>query len=203
MNTWLNYFLEANAGLLLFLLVYRLLLQHETQFTFKRIYLLSGIVFSLTFPLITVPDTNDIVPSIGYTLPAEWTALPVLPNPETLQKSAPSITSWQWIAYGYLVVVVLLILRFLYQVIRVLTLLSRGKASGGIVTISDPDMYAFSFFRYIFISNTHNLSPEDQERIIRHESVHIKKWHSVDMLLIEVVKILFWFNPLLKYYKMN
>jgi hypothetical protein len=65
MSTWMNYMLEANAGLVLFLLIYRLLLHNETQFAFKRVYLLAGMVFSLTFPLITMPATSVHIPSIG------------------------------------------------------------------------------------------------------------------------------------------
>jgi TonB family protein len=199
MNTWLNYILEANAGLLLFLLVYRLLLQNETQFTYKRAYLLAGIVFSLTFPLITMPAGNDIIPSIGYSISTEWTE--ISSDMEQRQNQGAAMNGWTLLTYGYLSIVFILSLRLLYQVAKVLSIVARHRSSGTVVTIDNPHVYAFSFFRYIFISSAHAIHPDEKERIIQHETVHIRKWHSVDMLLIEVVRILFWFNPLLTWYK--
>jgi len=50
MNGYLNYFIEANIGLVLFLATYALLLRNETDFKIKRFFLLIGIFISLTFP---------------------------------------------------------------------------------------------------------------------------------------------------------
>ncbi len=200
MSTWMNYMLEANAGLVLFLLIYRLLLHNETQFAFKRVYLLAGMVFSLTFPLITMPATSVHIPSIEYTLPSEWQELSQVEIPISNKDAVKPLPLWSWILYGYLSIVVILAIRFLYRLITIFLRLSRRTGDANIVIINDPHVYAFSFFKFIFISNAHHLSPEDQERIIRHETVHIKKWHSVDRLLIELVRIIFWFNPILIYY---
>ena len=200
MNTWLNYALEANAGLLLFLLIYRLLLQNETQFAYRRMYLLAGIVFSLTFPLITVPNNTEIIPSLGYAIPAWEEISPAPIEPDKQPVSAP-LTVWTWIAMGYITIVILLVSRFLYQVLRVISLIRKYSGYTNVVTVNDPNVYAFSFFSYIFISNVYSLSHEEKQRIIQHETVHTRRWHSIDMVLMELTRILFWFNPLLKYYK--
>ncbi len=54
MNGYLNYFIEANIGLVLFLTAYTLLLRNETDFKIKRYFLLIGIFTSLTFPLLHI-----------------------------------------------------------------------------------------------------------------------------------------------------
>ena len=54
MNGYLNYFIEANIGLVLFLTAYALLLRNETDFKIKRYFLLIGIFTSLTFPLLHI-----------------------------------------------------------------------------------------------------------------------------------------------------
>jgi beta-lactamase regulating signal transducer with metallopeptidase domain len=63
-------------------------------------------------------------------------------------------------------------------------------------------MPPFSFFNYIFISNScQNLSPDELQRIKDHEKIHARELHSLDVLLIELISILYWFNPLLIYLK--
>jgi hypothetical protein len=60
----------------------------------------------------------------------------------------------------------------------------------------------FSFFNYIFISNSYpKLSADDLQRIKDHEKVHAVQFHSFDVLFVELVSIIFWFNPLLTYLK--
>lgn len=50
----------------------------------------------------------------------------------------------------------------------------------------------FSFFNWIFIKE----EEKDNSSIIEHESAHAKQWHSLDILFIKVVQVLFWYNPL-------
>jgi hypothetical protein len=60
----------------------------------------------------------------------------------------------------------------------------------------------FSFFNYIFITNSYQrLSADDLQRIKDHEKVHAQQFHSLDVLFIEIISIIFWFNPLLTYLK--
>jgi hypothetical protein len=63
-------------------------------------------------------------------------------------------------------------------------------------------MPPFSFFNYIFITNSYQkLSSEELQRIKDHEKVHSRQLHSLDVLFIEFISIIFWFNPLLTYLK--
>jgi hypothetical protein len=60
----------------------------------------------------------------------------------------------------------------------------------------------FSFFNYIFITNSCQRLPEDDlQRIKDHEKVHAQQFHSLDVLFIEFISIIFWFNPLMIYLK--
>ena len=58
MNTYINYFIESNLGLILFLVFYKLLLTNETNFNFKRGYLLLSLLASLIFPLLRFGISN-------------------------------------------------------------------------------------------------------------------------------------------------
>jgi TonB family protein len=197
MHTWLNYILEANAGLLLFLLLYTLLLRNETQFTFRRVYLLTGMVLSLALPLITIPTQNPVIPSLSNTLPTEW--LPVGEIPETV--SSTTLDPWMLLTYAYAAIVGLLLFRLFYQIGRLVMWIRVHRTASKIVEFDNPSVFAFSFLNYVFISKAHPLTEEDKAKIIRHERVHIQRLHSIDIFLIELIRILFWFNPLLKQYK--
>jgi TonB family protein len=63
------------------------------------------------------------------------------------------------------------------------------------------DREVFSFFKFIFISKSLQLSELEKKQIIRHEQVHIDNFHSFDILLVNLISILFWFNPVIKTYR--
>lgn len=61
---------------------------------------------------------------------------------------------------------------------------------------------AYSFFNYIFVNKSQeSLTDNEIESITCHESVHAKQLHTLDILFVELVSILFWFNPLMKFFR--
>jgi beta-lactamase regulating signal transducer with metallopeptidase domain len=58
---------------------------------------------------------------------------------------------------------------------------------------------AFSFFKSIFLGE--QLSEIQKANILLHEKIHIDQHHSIDLLFFEVLRILFWFNPLVYVYQ--
>ena len=57
-----------------------------------------------------------------------------------------------------------------------------------------------SFFNYIFI-NPDNLNPHEEALVIAHESHHARQLHTLDLLLLGVLKAVFWFNPIIYFYQ--
>ncbi len=74
MRSLINYFVEANFGLLLFAAVYGLFLRNENQFSFNRVFLLAAILLSLLFPLwhFNSPSSAKMIPSISHVMPSYW-----------------------------------------------------------------------------------------------------------------------------------
>jgi hypothetical protein len=54
----------------------------------------------------------------------------------------------------------------------------------------------FSFFRWIFVARN-SASDEDLEQIIAHERIHASQYHSVDLIITELLTAVMWFNPLI------
>ncbi len=71
-NQVLNYLLEANIGLCVFLAAYWLLLRRETDFRIKRVSLLAAVSCSVIFPLIHLNSGSSPVPSLGDAVPSYW-----------------------------------------------------------------------------------------------------------------------------------
>lgn len=198
MNTsLLNYFIEANLGLILFYTSYYLLLKNETQFSYRRYYLLAGIILSLLFPLLHFAEFKS-VPSLSETLPLiQLNDVPLV--------AAPSEHTRTWdvtqlLTVIYLSVTLVFALRLLYQVVVLLRLIRLFPAKT-VIELPASSFLAFSFFNRIFISTAYPLSERDKEKILKHEEVHRKKLHSLDILLVELVRIFFWFNPILLSYR--
>ncbi len=59
----------------------------------------------------------------------------------------------------------------------------------------------FSFLALLFLSKLQLLSKEDEAKILEHERAHIKGKHSLDILFIEFIKLVFWWNPIIHLYK--
>jgi TonB family protein len=209
MNAYLNYIIEANIGLVLFLACYKLLLKRETNFGMLRLVLLCGILASLIFPLIHLEGGQDTSPlSIGQVIPSYWLPEVAIGGADDAVKEAPEPLLYFWkyatliYAAGFFMICALVLWQ-LSQLFRIIRQSKTYRLESLRIAESPEDKPTFSFFRFIFIGKADALSAQEKEQIIRHESVHARQWHSFDILLINLLKILFWFNPFINTYKKN
>jgi beta-lactamase regulating signal transducer with metallopeptidase domain len=111
----------------------------------------------------------------------------------------PSV--WKVVFWIYLTDVVVFAAKFLAGLFHLFRKIITASAGKRIIEIDHPALMAFSFFNFIFMSRAFDLSSADRDYIIQREKVHGRKLHSVDIPLIEILRIVFWFNPLLVLYK--
>ena len=207
MSTYINYLVEASLGLLFFYGMYWLFLRKETNFRFKRVYLIGSLVLSMLFPFIKIGEPNQIIPSIGQALPVYFLPEVVIgdaPQQVTVH-AVPAIGGWQLIAWVYVAGMAFAGALLLYQFIRMYRVINRAPVR------TQPTRYkiietsqripACSFFNYIILGAADTLSEEDKEQIIRHEVVHAQKYHSLDIVLIELIRLVLWFNPVIHLFK--
>ena len=191
----------------LFLLVYDLFLRRETFFNYNRAYLLITSVLSFVLPYVKFQKlktiaTNDFViqlpkvfigtkvPTANEVLVAEKVGI-IIEQPQT--------PLWQSIV---LVGIALATLIFLFKIIKLHGLKhknpKRWKGNILIVRLIESSA-AFSFFNTIFLGDR---IPETEKPIIyEHELVHIKELHTLDLLFFEILRVVFWFNPLIYIYQ--
>lgn len=117
MNAYLNYLIEANIGLIVFVGFFWLLLRNETNFRFTRAYIIGSVVFSLLLPFIKIGG-SDTIPSIGNVLSAYILPELVFGEPAPVEMVVKSgISAWQVWMWIYLAGVFFFTVRLMGQLI--------------------------------------------------------------------------------------
>jgi len=187
------YLFEVGICLTLFYFIYWAFLKKETFFAFNRFFLILSIPVSFIIPLVRMPSPFLTSPLTENTYALGQTAgIPI---------HRPGTTDILWLIY--LLGAGLFFLHLSYKLIQLLILIKRYgyQYNEGIkIVFLDKDTTPFSFFNFFFI-NKSIFSDQDFERIIAHELVHAKQYHSIDMILLELLTIFQWFNPFVWPYK--
>ena len=195
MNGFLIYEVKAAVALAIFYMFYRLVLRKETLHRFNRATLVGSVILSFILPLciITIKRPMPISPETGSAIPVE---LPALPSPT---ETAGPVTPWWQILLvtvfwsGVLISLTRTAISILSirKVLKGSTLAKKGDGYDLYVTPKEAD--PFSWMKYIVIKESDYASPH--EAILLHERAHIRLGHSVEILLIDILSSLQWFNP--------
>ena len=193
------YLLKVNAGIALFYAFYKLFCQRDTFFQWRRIALLSFLGISFLYPLLDIQDWVMEQPAI-YELADYYT---VLMNTEEVTAApvayeAPQCPDLLTIfTYLYYIGVIVMSVRFIIQLASICHIRWKGQAvylNGQRIISLPSEANPFSFFGWIFLYLP-QLEEESQEEILMHEQTHARQWHSVDVIVSEIVNIVCWFNP--------
>lgn len=208
MNSWLLFLFKSTLVLSLLYLFFSLIMRRETFFRGNRLVLLLIVFASLAIPLINIsqlyhPAASVIIDPVFQDNTIEKTSQ----INEAPSSTYPSITDSNTkhpmnistvIIFIYLTGVIVSFSLFLYSIFSVYRLFNKSqKASfnGVKVMIINSDIPAFSFLHRILISR-HDYDTNSQA-ILTHELSHIRKGHFYDLMLMEIIKIIYWFNPLI------
>jgi TonB family protein len=182
---WWHYLFLVNIYLTLFFGFYALLLRRETFFQLNRIYLVGAALLSFFIPLIQSEWVKDlfITQKVQYAVYGTGTDInitalaPIKDTAYTLGEIAVMI---------YLVGVIVLALRLMWQFVQLRRIIQQDVPS-----------VPYSFFNKINVAD----DTESKDVVIAHEEVHARQWHSADVLIIEAVMIINWFNPVVYLYR--
>ena len=193
------YLLKVNAGIALFYAFYKLFCQRDTFFQWRRFALLSFLGISFLYPLFDIQDWVMEQPAI-YELADYYTELmnteeaTVAPIVYEAPQRPDLLTLC---TYLYYIGVMVMSLRFVIQLISICRIRWKGQMVylNGQRIISLPSEFnPFSFFGWIFLYLP-QLEEESRDEILMHEQTHARQWHSVDVIVSELVNIVCWFNP--------
>lgn len=213
MNINLLNIVESVVTLAIFYFFYQRFLKKETFHQLNRVYLLSTILFAVSIPFfqlnidfgnisfLSFAKSSDVANTIA-SLKDGYNELGAV----IIYGSAGKF-SWPFIreilVLIYYIGVLLSALFFMAALIRIILLISFGKkvryGRYKIIETKKP-MVPFSLFKWVII-NPEKYSSHDIRQVIAHEKIHAFQLHSLDLIIIEVLVILFWFNPFIYWYR--
>ena len=195
--------------------IYKLVLEQTALHRVKRFYLLFALVFSLTTPWLNLEISSDkiIVPTgemISETLyevvANEQAVTPEVISPSQFTEAKPktSINYSVWAIGGlYLVVALILVTRFGRNIYELFSKAKKNTRvpykSAEVVLLRQPTI-PHNFLKFIFMDNEDYKKEALREQLLAHELGHAQQRHSLDILLVELLQVLFWFNPMYYFY---
>ncbi|MCB2195652.1 MAG: peptidoglycan DD-metalloendopeptidase family protein [Bacteroidetes bacterium] len=203
MSSFINYIIESTISISVFFIFYELFLKRDTWFRFNRYYLLFGLIFSFVIPFIGFSASgvgvdsqnqfqfNELIQMGSYVKSFEQNTLNKLPQ----------INYYMLI---YLVICGLFLVRLFVQFIKIYKTILANEIihyKKFKIVFIQKESAPFSFFNYIFISKDDYGSIGSNELLL-HEFVHARQKHSFDVIFLELLLVLQWFNPFIYRYRL-
>ena len=199
MGAFFVYILKSSVCLAVFYLFYRLLLSKETFHRFNRFALLGILLLSCIVPFmeVTVKDPTEVHQQF---LTFEELLLTVGVSPVEEAGNIMLVSDFTWremLLLVYLSGIVFFLIRTVWSLFRMLHLIRDSRIvsrENGITIIAHRKNIApFSWMKFVLISETDLL--ENGTEILVHEVAHIRKRHSIDLLVADICIFFQWFNP--------
>ncbi len=202
------YLLKVSAFTSIIYLFYWIALRHTTFHQLNRIYLLSGLCLSFILPLIHVPgyslfntvQVENLINNFDEVTFGETEALRIAPD-NTIQ--LPDLKSVVLVLY---ILMGVFILRKSLKSICSIIKLKKSVVAGKIEDISffygRGIRQPFTFLKWIFIPSVPNGTTSDIT-ILRHEKAHADQWHTLDLLFMETIITVLWFNPFVFFFRQS
>lgn len=192
MNAIINYMAESLICGAVFFLLFRLIFSKENNYSFQRLSILVSSLLAAIFPLISIPVSNAVVP--GYLLNPAY-VISDYSSGLTTETSGPKLMSYSVLIFG--LISLFFVFKYLIELVKIFILQSRSEIvfksrSYSIYQQKEIDT-PFSFGKSIFLPDSFNSS--DREMIVRHELSHIKRNHSADIIFMNILISVQWFNP--------
>jgi len=181
---------------------YHLVLEKEKMHHFNRFYLLGSILFSLMVPSFTITVAPTILETPVLTEPNAFDQFPTNTIPQ--EAISETINYAQYIIGIYILVSLILCILLSRKVYSLLIKVKRNQQLNyftATVVLLKERIVPYTFLHYIFINKYTYQTDTIDEQILTHELAHVEQKHSIDVLIIEVLQNLFWFNPIFRYYK--
>jgi murein DD-endopeptidase MepM/ murein hydrolase activator NlpD len=194
MSQFLIYNIESAISVSMFYLFYELFLKRDTWFRFNRYFLLLGLIFSLIIPTLDFSASSIVLSSQNQFEFNEYLSFGSTVS-SFEEQTIEAISNPNYILLLYLFVGSLFFVRFIYQLLKIINY--KNKKLVLLNNSSSP----FSFFNYIFI-NKDDYGSIGSNELLLHEITHAQQKHSFDVILLELLLVLQWFNPFIYRYRL-
>lgn len=208
MGDLLFYLLKSGCYLIIFYLLFKLLMSGTTFFRFNRVTILAGIIGCMFLPLIEFTTQEETF----LTVPLQtiqgifveqadgifWDTM-FWVRPQVDETGNMQAINWCPIALGYVYLAggLFVLCRILLSFYRMFQLIRNGKRRSygkyKLIVVSEP-ISSFCWGKYIVVSVS-DYSQQSTDGILLHETMHLRYRHTLDLLCMQCLLILYWFNP--------
>lgn len=189
------YSVKVAVCLALFYLFHKLLMSRDTFHTFNRFAILSMMLLSLVLPLVHLSLDSEAGINRGTVALEGLVAQTVVADGGNGVGEELSLT--QVLLAAYVLGVVLFVGKALLSVGSLLRLIRRARCvevrNGIRIYTMQGDISPFSWFRYIIMSEKD--WQENRREIVLHEMAHIRRCHSMDVAVCNMMIVFQWYNP--------
>ena len=202
-----DFLIKSTISLSVLLAVYHLFLQKEKMFRFNRYFLLVSLLFSIAVPFTSFEIQHDIPVALKNAIRFQAITPGTFPIEEkvTSKSIAEQINYWivlLWIIY--IAIALLLSYRFIQNIYTITSKIKVSKIvmyqNIRMVLLSEKTL-PYSFWNSIYINQNDFENGLIEQELFTHEIAHVKQKHTRDVIFIEILKTLFWFNPVFVFYK--
>ena len=193
---FLTYDLKVAVLIAVFYMFYRLLLSRETFHRVNRIVLLATAITSFLLPLCVITLHQTVV--IEAPLPSIEKVVANAPALVQTVETSSSVSVWEALLITAFFAGMAVTLGFtLYNIIRVWLLIrhseQHSQQDGIVICVTRDDVSPFSWMHYIVLSQSDYEA--SNASLLAHERGHIHRHHSLDLILVDTLTALQWFNP--------
>ncbi len=194
----MDFLIKSAVALSVFLVFYHLVLEREKMHQFNRFYLLFSIVISLIIPFVSFEVIKEI--------PVNSTSQFVVNQPIIQMQNAVEETNYKLIFLWslYVLVTLILTLRFGRNIKNFKSKISSNPSvdfKNSKLVLVEEKILPHTFLNYIFINAEDYKNRNIEAELYAHELVHVTQKHTLDILFVEFLKTVFWFNPIFLFYK--
>ena len=192
MMEFLTYDLKVAALLAVFYMFYRLLLSRETFHRINRVVLLLTAILSFVLPLCVITIHKTVVVDMPKAN-IDFDGMTMM-----IEEAEPQTPFWQTAAVIVFFIGLVVTLGYTLQsILRVWLLIHHSEqhpqSDGTVICVAKGNVSPFSWMRYIVLSQS-DYEAQDSS-ILAHERGHIRRRHSLDLILVDTLTALQWFNP--------
>jgi beta-lactamase regulating signal transducer with metallopeptidase domain len=194
----IDFLIKSSISLLALLIFYHLVLEKEKMHQFNRFYLLFSIVFSFVVPFITIEIIDESADTLAQTNTVMTGEATMAIMSETVNYTSIII----WSIYSF--VTLLLLFRFMRNILKINSKIKSNTTinyKNAKLVLLKEKILPHTFWNSIFINETDYYNRKIEAELYTHELIHVTQKHTLDILFIEFLKTLFWFNPIFIFYK--
>ena len=191
----IDFLIKSSISLLVLLLFFYLILESNKTHQFNRFYLLFSVVFSMILPFLSFEIIQEIPQSnikIGN--------IQAIVTQDKSSNNYLEITIYSI----YTLITLVLFIRFNRNIYKYYYKIRNYKTqdfkNAKLILLKEKTL-PYTFLNFIFINKQDFENNKIEAELLTHELTHVNQKHSLDIIFIEFLKVIFWFNPVFYLYK--